>query len=95
MRTFIGATVEVEAVQELGWQRPVRFRLDGVWHDVAGVEERWEDHGFPAAAPRRPRWYHRRHRTGYRVRTAGGALYTLYWDRGGPSHRWVLAAREE
>ncbi|MEW6524576.1 MAG: hypothetical protein AB1445_13695 [Bacillota bacterium] len=40
--------------------------------------------------PRRPRWYHRRHRTYYQVRTTQGRRFILYWDRGGKTHQWVL-----
>lgn len=90
MSSFIGKPVAVEWVQEIGWKHPVSFVYRQTSYQVELVEERWEEHGFPASGPRRPRWYHRRHRVYYRVLTGCGRRFILCYDRGGKLHSWVL-----
>ena len=62
MSAFTGKPVAVEWVQATGGRRPVSFVYRQAPYRVELADEGWEDHGFPAAGPRRPRWYHRRHR---------------------------------
>lgn len=89
---FIGREIRVEWVQEPGWKRPVALLWDGRTLRVSTVIARWDDYGFGLAAPRRKKWYHRRHRTWYEVETEGGDRFRLYMDRGGRGS-WVLVGR--
>lgn len=91
--TFIGETVPVEWTQEMGWKRPLCFVWQGERHVVKEVLARWEDHSFPRAAPKRKRWYHRRHRTYYEVETLTGDRFRLYLDRGAAQPLWTLLGR--
>lgn len=91
---FIGARVEVT----LGGDPillPVSFRWEGREYAVAEVLARWFDYGFGPQARPSPKWWQRRHRNYYRVRTADGEVFELYFDRGAnlkhPERRvWIL-----
>ncbi len=77
---FIGEPVEVTTAGEI--KAPVSFRLGGREYHVAEVLDLWQDYGFGRSPLKRRRWWQRRHRTYYRVRTAEGEIYELYHDRG-------------
>ncbi len=91
---FIGAEVEVT----MGGGpvlMPVSFRWEGHEHRVAEVLTHWFDYGFGTDPRPNPKWWQRRHRNYYRVRTEDGSTYELYFDRGAnlkhPERRkWVL-----
>lgn len=91
---FIGATVEVEMAGE-GVLLPTLIHWEGREYRVAEVLTRWFDFGFGPEARPNPRWWQRRHRNYYRVRTEDDHVFELYFDRGvnrkHPERRkWVL-----
>jgi hypothetical protein len=82
---FIHEEIEVEFEKRPG--PPARFAWRGKRVEVAEVVRAWADHSFgqfryPA------RWWQRRHRNYYRVRTAEGWLAEFYLDRG--FGKWIL-----
>ena len=90
---FIGKEIEVTTNGDI--KAPVSFRLEGREYEILEVLEYWPDHGYGRTPPKRARWYHRRHRNYYRVKTAEGEIYELYYDRGtGLEHqefkKWFL-----
>jgi hypothetical protein len=87
---FVGETVRVSWVQEIGYKRPTAIALSGGDLAVQEVLMKWEDHGFGQSPPKKRPWYLRRHRTYYRVKTGTGRVFELYLDRGAPKETWVL-----
>ncbi|MBI4337067.1 MAG: hypothetical protein HY683_04470 [Chloroflexi bacterium] len=88
---FLGQEVEVTAGGLLS--EPLAFRLKGREHRVAQVLATWADYGYPSERLSYRRWWMRRHRTYYRVRTTDGEVYELYLDRGTrleARRRWFL-----
>jgi len=85
---FVHEEIEVEFARKPG--PPVAF----VWREkrfaIAEVLAAWADYGFgPFRYP--ARWWQRRHRNYYRVRTTEGEVVEFYLDRG--RDRWVLYRR--
>ena len=85
---FVHEEIEVEFERKPG--PPVAIVWRGKRIAVAEVLRAWADHGF---GPFRygTRWWQRRHRNYYRVRTAEGEVVECYLDRG--RGRWVLCRR--
>jgi hypothetical protein len=82
---FVHEEIEVEFARKPG--PPTSFTWRGERHIVAEVLRGWADHSFgPFRYP--GRWWQRRHRNYYRVRTAEGRLADFYLDRG--LGKWVL-----
>jgi hypothetical protein len=82
---FIDETIEVSFARKPG--PPTSFLWRGEEIAVAEVLRGWADHSFgqfkyPA------RWWQRRHRNYYRVRTEQGEIVEFYLDRG--KREWVL-----
>lgn len=93
---FIGKEIAVVTGGEV--KEPVSFILDGRKYEIIEITEYWPDHGFGKTPPKRARWYHRRHRNYYRVKTTDGETYEMYYDRGtGLDHpefkKWFLTRR--
>ena len=93
---FFGRQIEVTTGGDI--KTPVSFRLDDRDYVIKEIMESWPDHGFGNIPPQRKRWYHRHHRNYYRVRTADGEVYEIYYDRGTklekPEFRkWFLTRR--
>lgn len=93
---FFGKQIKVTTDGDI--KAPVSFRIDDREYRVAEVLEFWPDHGYGNISPARKRWYHRHHRNYYRVRTTGGEVYEIYYDRGTnlkyPEYKkWFLTRR--
>jgi len=92
---FFGKKIEVETSgSEV--KVPVSFRLEGREYQITEVLESWPDYGFGRSVTGRKGWRQRHHRTYYRVKTTGGEVYEIYYDRGTSlSHpelkKWYLA----
>jgi len=85
---FVHEELEVEFEKKPG--PPVAFTWRGERHPVAEVLRAWADHSFgPLKRP--GRWWQRRHRNCYRVRTADCSLVDFYLDR--PARKWFLYRR--
>lgn len=80
LSNFIGQEIEVTTSGEV--KLPVSFRLDDREYFIAEILEQWPDHGYGKQPPKRKKWYHRRHRNYYRVKTTEGEVYEIYYDRG-------------
>ncbi|MBI2847489.1 MAG: hypothetical protein HYX82_06375 [Chloroflexi bacterium] len=63
-------------------REPASFKLGEQEFTVAEVLEMWHDFGFGKSPLRKPRWWQRRHRTYYRIRTTDGEVYEIYRERG-------------
>ena len=92
---FFGKEIQVTVAGEL--PEPVAFVLEGKEHSIVEVLERWPDHGFGSLGVKRPRWWQRRHRTYYRVRTVDAEVFEIYFDRGSlrPSkfRKWFISRK--
>ena len=77
---FIGKDIDVTVEGEI--RAPVSFRLNGKEYIIEKVVDFWPDYGFGKNASSRRRWWQRHHRNYYRVRTTGGEVYEIYYDRG-------------
>lgn len=90
---FYGREIEVATAGEV--RVPISFRLGEQEFAISEVLEAWQDYGFGPLAPQRRRWWQRRHRNYFRVRTTDGAVFEIYYDRSGgirhPERRkWFL-----
>ncbi len=77
---FFGQEIKATVGGELNV--PVAFRLDDHEYKISAILDAWPDHGFGKAPLHRKRWWHRRHRNYYRVRTDDGKIFEIYHDRG-------------
>ena len=77
---FFGREVEVSVSGEV--RVPASFRLDKREYVIREIIVAWPDHGFGLDERRRKRWWQRRHRNYYRVRTTEGEVFEIYYDRG-------------
>ena len=77
---FFGREIDVTVSGEV--RVPVSFRLGAQEYAVSEIIEAWPDHGFGRNPSRRKRWWQRHHRNYYRVRTTGGEVFEIYYDRG-------------
>ena len=77
---FIGKEIEVTTSGDI--KTPASFRLEDREYVIAEVLEYWPDYGYGKQPPQRRKWYHRRHRNYYRVKTTEGETYEIYHDRG-------------
>jgi len=73
---------EIEVTVSDGLRAPVSFRLDEQEYVISEILEAWSDHGFGLSPSRRRRWWQRRHRNYYRVKTTQGEVFEIYYDRG-------------
>ncbi len=97
---FIGKDIQVTTNGEI--RNPVSFVLEGREYTIAEILEAWPDSGFgriPASRRNgRHKWWQRRHRNYYRVRTTDDEIYEIYYDRGTsldhPQYKkWFLTRR--
>jgi len=78
---FLGREIQVATGGEV--KAPTSFTLDGKGHAIAEIVREWQDYGFGPGSPgRQSKWWQRRHRNYYLVKTADGELYEIYFDRG-------------
>jgi hypothetical protein len=77
---FFSREVEVTVSGEV--KVPTSFRLDEREYVILEILLAWPDHSFGQTGSRRKRWWQRRHRNYYRVRTTEGEVFEIYYDRG-------------
>jgi Domain of unknown function (DUF6504) len=78
---FLGKEIQVTTDGEV--KAPATFILDQHQYVISQIVQEWPDHGFgPTASGRRKRWWQRRHRNYYLVKTTDGELFEIYYDRG-------------
>lgn len=78
---FFGREVEVTTEGEV--KVPTSFRLGEREYVISEIIDDWPDYGFgPGAEQRKKRWWQRRHRNYYRVKTTEGEVFEIYHDRG-------------
>jgi hypothetical protein len=90
---------EIKVVTGEGLKAPLSFTLEGREYPVKEVLEFWPDSGFGFGETSKT-WKTRHHRSYYRVKTADGEIYEMYYDRGTnlkhPEFRkWYLTQRLE
>ena len=73
---------QIEVATSDGVKVPVSFKLDDREHIITEVMESWPDYGFGRSTAGRKRWWQRHHRNYFRVKTAEGDVYEMYYDRG-------------
>lgn len=83
MGKFIGAAIEVEFERKPG--PPASF----IWRDRKYVVQEVIDHQLRLDFGRR--WWQRKHRDYYKVRTTEGGLFEIYFNRGPGKRYWVLS----
>jgi hypothetical protein len=76
---YFGRQIEVTTRGDV--RVPVSFRLDDRDHVITEVLESWPDYGFSRSETNKT-WRTRHHRNYFRVKTADGAIYEIYYDRG-------------
>ncbi len=77
---FIGQEVEVRLEGEV--KEPAAFTFEGRERRIVEVVESWHDLSYGGDPSRRHRWWQRRHRTCYRVRTEDCEVFELQHERG-------------
>ena len=77
---FFGREIEVSVSGEV--EVPASFRLDDREYVIVEIVEAWPAYGFGLSPLRRKRWWQRRHRNYYRVKTTQGEVFEIYYDRG-------------
>ena len=77
---FFGQEIEVTVCGEV--KVPASFRLGDREYIISDVIEAWHDYGFGRSSLRSRRWWQRRHRNYYRVKTTHGEVFEIYYDRG-------------
>lgn len=77
---FFGRQINVTTRGEV--KVPVSFQLDDREYTIADILESWHDYGFGKSSTGRKRWWQRHHRTYFRVKTAEGEVFEIYFDRG-------------
>ena len=77
---FFGRQIEVTTGGDV--KTPASFRLDNREYIITEVLESWPDYGFGKSSAGRKRWWQRHHRNYFRVKTASGETYEIYYDRG-------------
>jgi len=77
---FFGREVDVSVSGEV--KAPVSFRVDEREYVISEIIAAWPDHGFGPSTGRGKRWWQRRHRNYYRVKTTEGEVFEIYYDRG-------------
>ena len=90
---FFGREIAVTVSGEV--KTPASFRLGELEYVISEILESWPDYGFGSNTLRRKRWWQRHHRNYYRVKTAGGETFEIYYDRGTDLSRpelkkWIL-----
>jgi hypothetical protein len=78
MPEFVGERIEVE--KDARSPRPVSFKWRGQVYSVAEVLKEWVDTGYGTAPERSRKWFTRRHRRCYVVRTTSGDTFEIYLD---------------
>ena len=73
---------EIEVTVSGGIKAPTSFRLGDQEYLISDILEAWHDHGFGLTPLRRRKWWQRRHRNYYRVKTTQGEVFEIYYDRG-------------
>ncbi len=77
---FIGRDISVTVGGEV--KTPVSFKLDKKEYLIDEVLDSWPDYGFSRTNSRTKKWYQRRQRNYYHVKTTEGEVYEIYYDRG-------------
>jgi hypothetical protein len=73
---------EIEVTLGGEFRAPLSFRLGTEEYVISDILETWSDYGFGLSPLRRGRWWQRRHRNYYRVKTNQGEVFEIYYDRG-------------
>jgi len=77
---FFGQEIKVTVSGEV--KVPASFRLGEREYVISEIIADWANHGFGQSPLRRKRWWQRRHRNYYRVKTTEGEVFEIYYDRG-------------
>lgn len=91
---FYGQEIQVTTGGEI--KTPISFQLAGREYIIAEIMQAWQDHGFgQTSAGRKHKWWQRRHRNYYLIKTTENELFEIYYDRGTsfqhPEFRkWIL-----
>ena len=93
MVEFLGEKIEVE--KDKAFPRPISFMWRGKLYAVAEVLEEWVDCGFGSTPPGSRKWYNRRHRRYYVVRTSTDEVFEIYLDYAGRRQSWWLVKMEK
>jgi hypothetical protein len=94
---FFGQEIKVTTSGDI--KVPVSFLIADREYIITEIIQEWQDYGFgPTASGRKNRWWQRRHRNYYHVKTSSGELFEIYYDRGtSPNHpelkKWILHKR--
>jgi hypothetical protein len=77
---FFSKRIEVTTNGEV--KVPTSFRLDDREYIISEIVAAWPDYGFGRSPSRRRKWWQRRHRNYFRVKTTSGEIFEIYYDRG-------------
>lgn len=91
---FFGQEIQVTVSGDI--KVPTAFKFADREYIISEIVQQWQDYGFgPNAAGRKNKWWQRRHRNYYQVKTSDGELFEIYYDRGAnlkhpELKKWVL-----
>jgi len=77
---FFGREIDVTVSGEVSV--PVSFRLGSREYEISQILDAWHDYGFGRSPLRHRKWWQRRHRNYYRVKTTQDDVFEIYYDRG-------------
>jgi len=77
---FYAREIEVTTGSEV--QVPASFRLGDQEYVISQILDAWHDYGFGRSPLRHKKWWQRRHRNYYRIKTTQGEIFEIYFDRG-------------
>lgn len=77
---FVGRDISVTVSGEV--KTPISFKLGNKEYVIDEVLDSWSDYGFSRTNSRTKKWWQRRHRNYYHVRTVEGEVFEIYHDRG-------------
>jgi hypothetical protein len=77
---FIGREIKVTVSDEV--KVPTSFYLDNREFIISEIIAAWPDYGFGSNQLHHKKWWQRHHRNYYRVKSASGEVFEIYYDRG-------------
>jgi len=94
-RRFFGKQIDV--VTEKCPAIPVSFFIEEECHKVDEILLVWHDYKFPDD-DRKHRWWQRKHKNFYRLRTVAGRIFEIYFDldsgsKNNDSRRWYVTKK--
>jgi hypothetical protein len=77
---LISREIKVTVAGEI--KTPASFSLEGQEYTISDILATWPDYGFGRNPSGNRKWWQRHHRNYFQVKTTGGDVFEIYYDRG-------------